>query len=44
MVLDLIAGGELWAVIVNQGAFSEKEAQRVIEQILLAVDYMHRYI
>jgi calcium/calmodulin-dependent protein kinase I len=38
---DRCEGGELFNRIVEKGAFSEKEASRVIKQICAAVQYLH---
>jgi calcium/calmodulin-dependent protein kinase I len=36
------AGGELFEKILDQGAYSEKEARDVFYQMLQAVAYLHR--
>ncbi len=41
IVSELLAGGELYERIVKLKHFSEKDAAYIINQILLAVNYMH---
>ena len=42
IVTELCKGGELFDEILNKGTFSEKEAAKIIKQILLAVAYFHQ--
>jgi len=42
LVLELCEGGELFNRIVERGCFSEREASRVLKQIVTAVEYMHK--
>eukprot|EP01103_Thecamoeba_quadrilineata_P014455 TRINITY_DN431_c2_g1_i1.p1 TRINITY_DN431_c2_g1~~TRINITY_DN431_c2_g1_i1.p1 ORF type:complete len:270 (+),score=45.27 TRINITY_DN431_c2_g1_i1:350-1159(+) len=41
IVMDLIPGGELFDRIVEVSLFPEKEARRLVRQILEVVDYLH---
>lgn len=41
LVLELVQGGELFDKIVNDGAFSEKEAAKLIRKITEALQYLH---
>ena len=36
-----VTGGELFDRIVEKGSYTEKDASRLIKQVLEAVDYMH---
>jgi len=42
LVLELCEGGELFNRIVEKGCFAEKDASRVMKQIVTAIEYMHR--
>jgi len=41
LVMELVAGGELFDQIVSRGTYSEADAASIVRQILEAVDYMH---
>ncbi|KAM4707837.1 calcium/calmodulin-dependent protein kinase type IV-like [Discoglossus pictus] len=41
-ILELVTGGELFDRIVERGHYSEKDAAHAVQQILEAVDYLHR--
>ncbi|XP_059189197.1 calcium/calmodulin-dependent protein kinase IGb [Centropristis striata] len=41
LVMELVAGGELFDRILDRGVYSEKDASRVIQQVLQAVSYLH---
>jgi calcium/calmodulin-dependent protein kinase-4 len=41
IVLELADGGELFDRIVKKGHYSEKEAARVVNQVMSALDYAH---
>lgn len=41
LVLELLAGGELFDRIVSNGAYSERDASQHIRKITLALQYMH---
>lgn len=41
MICEYCEGGELFEEIVKRGSFGEKDAARVIEQILEGVSYCH---
>eukprot|EP00163_Fabomonas_tropica_P033550 TRINITY_DN8891_c0_g2_i3.p1 TRINITY_DN8891_c0_g2~~TRINITY_DN8891_c0_g2_i3.p1 ORF type:complete len:277 (+),score=67.14 TRINITY_DN8891_c0_g2_i3:258-1088(+) len=41
IVTELVSGGELLDRIVNQGSFSEKDAARVVAEMVKAVAYLH---
>ncbi|XP_022618933.1 calcium/calmodulin-dependent protein kinase type 1D-like [Seriola dumerili] len=41
LVMQLVAGGELFDRILDRGVYSEKDASRVIQQVLQAVSYLH---
>lgn len=36
-----VTGGELFDRIVAKGSYTEKDASKLIKQIMQAVDYMH---
>ncbi|KAK5864033.1 hypothetical protein PBY51_001010 [Eleginops maclovinus] len=42
LVMELVAGGELFDRILDRGVYSEKDASRVIRQVLHAVHYLHK--
>lgn len=42
LLLQYAKGGDLLDRINRQGAFSEREARRVLQQLVLAVAYMHK--
>uniref|UniRef100_A0AAZ3REY9 Calcium/calmodulin-dependent protein kinase IGb n=3 Tax=Oncorhynchus TaxID=8016 RepID=A0AAZ3REY9_ONCTS len=42
LVMQLVAGGELFDRILDRGMYSEKDASRVIQQVLQAVQYLHQ--
>ena len=41
LVLELVEGGELFDKIVKDGAFSEKDAAKLIRKITEALQYLH---
>ncbi|RNA20795.1 calcium calmodulin-dependent kinase type 1 isoform X2 [Brachionus plicatilis] len=41
LIMELVTGGELFDRIVAKGSYTEKDASKLIKQILEAVDYMH---
>ncbi|XP_073449995.1 5'-AMP-activated protein kinase catalytic subunit alpha-2 [Aquarana catesbeiana] len=44
MVMEYVAGGELFDYICKNGRVEEPEARRLFQQILSAVDYCHRHM
>ncbi|KAJ4934060.1 hypothetical protein JOQ06_006867 [Pogonophryne albipinna] len=42
LVMELVAGGELFDRILDRGVYSEKDASSVIRQVLHAVSYLHK--
>nr|XP_020474596.1 calcium/calmodulin-dependent protein kinase type 1D-like isoform X2 [Monopterus albus] len=42
LVMQLVSGGELFDRILDRGVYSEKDASRVIQQVLQAVHYLHQ--
>ncbi|KAJ8360672.1 hypothetical protein SKAU_G00171970 [Synaphobranchus kaupii] len=42
LVMQLVSGGELFDRILDRGVYSEKDASKVIRQVLQAVDYLHQ--
>lgn len=40
-VMELVTGGELFDHLMQKGSFSEKEASKIIRQILEALKYLH---
>lgn len=41
LVMELVTGGELFDEIVGRGTFHEKDAAKVVQKILQAIDYLH---
>lgn len=41
LIMELVTGGELFDRIVAKGSYTEKDASKVLKQILEAIDYMH---
>ena len=41
MLQNLLKGGELFDSIMKKGNFDEKDAAKIIQQILLALEYIH---
>ncbi|XP_036007194.1 calcium/calmodulin-dependent protein kinase type 1D [Fundulus heteroclitus] len=41
LVMQLVSGGELFDRILDKGAYTEKDASKVIKQVLVAVGYLH---
>jgi len=41
LILELCTGGELFNKIVEKGSFCEKDASRVVRQIVKAVEFLH---
>ncbi|XP_078737393.1 5'-AMP-activated protein kinase catalytic subunit alpha-2-like isoform X2 [Lampetra fluviatilis] len=44
MVMEFVPGGELFEYICRNGRVEEREARRLFQQILSAVDYCHRHM
>ncbi|XP_074523192.1 calcium/calmodulin-dependent protein kinase type 1D-like [Halichoeres trimaculatus] len=42
LVMQLVSGGELFDRIIDKGVYTEKDASRVISQVLQAVSYLHQ--
>lgn len=42
IVTEIINGGELFQEIVRRGVFDELSSARIVKQILLALNYMHK--
>jgi len=42
LVMELLAGGDLFDRIVERGRYSEREARRVMRRMLSAVHYLHQ--
>uniref|UniRef100_A0A3Q2PGG6 Calcium/calmodulin-dependent protein kinase IGb n=1 Tax=Fundulus heteroclitus TaxID=8078 RepID=A0A3Q2PGG6_FUNHE len=42
LIMQLVSGGELFDRILDRGVYSEKDASRVIQQVLEAVSYLHQ--
>ncbi|XP_030632789.1 calcium/calmodulin-dependent protein kinase IGa [Chanos chanos] len=42
LVMELVSGGELFDRIIDRGVYTEKDASRVIRQVLEAVSYLHK--
>uniref|UniRef100_A0A8C6PVP3 Calcium/calmodulin-dependent protein kinase IGb n=1 Tax=Nothobranchius furzeri TaxID=105023 RepID=A0A8C6PVP3_NOTFU len=42
LIMHLVSGGELFDRILDRGVYSEKDASKVIQQILQAVSYLHQ--
>ena len=43
MVMEYVAGGELFDYIVKNGKLKEEEARRFFQQIISGVDDCHRH-
>eukprot|EP01097_Dermamoeba_algensis_P009413 TRINITY_DN6616_c0_g1_i1.p1 TRINITY_DN6616_c0_g1~~TRINITY_DN6616_c0_g1_i1.p1 ORF type:complete len:316 (-),score=54.94 TRINITY_DN6616_c0_g1_i1:206-1153(-) len=41
LVTELVEGGELFEQVIKRGRYTEKEAARILVQIISAVDYLH---
>ncbi|XP_047439271.1 calcium/calmodulin-dependent protein kinase type 1D-like [Mugil cephalus] len=41
LVMQLVSGGELFDRIVEKGVYTEKDASKVVKQVLQAVSYLH---
>ncbi|XP_069007890.1 calcium/calmodulin-dependent protein kinase IGa [Embiotoca jacksoni] len=41
LVMQLVSGGELFDRILDKGVYTEKDASKVIQQVLEAVSYLH---
>jgi len=41
LVLEYISGGELFDQIVSRGSFGEKDARKIVSQILNGIGYLH---
>ena len=44
VVMEIIRGGELLDILVEQGIYGEEDASRTMKQTLLAVRYLHSRI
>ena len=42
IITEIIRGGELFQEIVKQGKLDETNSARIVKQVLLALNYMHR--
>ncbi|CAL8368247.1 unnamed protein product [Lota lota] len=42
LIMQLVSGGELFDRILDRGVYSEKDASRVIQQVLQAVGFLHQ--
>lgn len=42
LVMELVSGGELFDRILDRGVYSEKDASKVIQQVLQAVSFLHQ--
>ncbi|KAI9026815.1 calcium/calmodulin-dependent protein kinase 1 [Hyaloraphidium curvatum] len=42
LLMELVTGGELFDDIVSRGKYTEADAGRIVQKILLAVDYLHQ--
>uniref|UniRef100_A0A3P9LXB4 Calcium/calmodulin-dependent protein kinase IGb n=2 Tax=Oryzias latipes TaxID=8090 RepID=A0A3P9LXB4_ORYLA len=42
LIMQLVSGGELFDRILDRGMYTEKDASRVIQQVLQAVSYLHQ--
>lgn len=42
LVMQLVSGGELFDRILDRGVYSERDASKVIQQVLQAVGYLHQ--
>uniref|UniRef100_A0AAY4C8F8 Protein kinase domain-containing protein n=1 Tax=Denticeps clupeoides TaxID=299321 RepID=A0AAY4C8F8_9TELE len=42
LVMELVSGGELFDRILDRGVYTEKDASKVIKQVLEAVSYLHQ--
>jgi len=41
LILEFISGGELFDQIVSRGSFGEKDARKIVKQILTGIGYLH---
>jgi len=41
LVMELVNGGELFYKIVEKGNYSEKEAAKIVRQMIKGVEYLH---
>jgi len=41
LVLEYISGGELFDQIVSRGSYGEKDARKIVKQILNGIEYLH---
>jgi calcium/calmodulin-dependent protein kinase I len=41
LVMELVTGGELFDEIVGRGIFHERDAAKIIQKILHAIEYLH---
>lgn len=41
LVMELVTGGELFDEIVGRGTFNERDAAKIVHQILGAIEYLH---
>lgn len=42
LIMELVTGGELFDKIVERGAYSEKDASKLVKEILDALSYLHK--
>jgi len=41
LIMELVTGGELFDDIVRRGKYTESDAAKIVQKILLAIDYLH---
>jgi len=44
LVLEYVNGGELFDLLLENGALSEEEARKMFRQIISAIEYMHKHL
>jgi len=42
IITDLATGGDLFTYVTSKGQLSEAEAKRLVKQLLIALDYLHK--
>ncbi|KAJ3215012.1 calcium calmodulin-dependent protein kinase type 1G [Dinochytrium kinnereticum] len=43
LVMELVTGGELFDDIVGKGKYTERDTAKIVQKILLAIDYLHSH-